>query len=385
MASENIKKKFLFITTVPVSLFFFKGQVRVLKKEFDIEVISGSGVGLSEFCELESVKGHRVVELEREISLLSDVKSLLKLIKLFKKIKPEIIHGNTPKGGLLSMIAGWMTRVPHRIYCVHGLRYQGARGFKRKMLMYLERLSCKLATDVLTVSFGVKNILREDNISKKEINIIWNGSVNGININHFSTDEVDEVEVIEKYKIDSNYLTFGFVGRLVKDKGINELIEAFVQINKNYNNTQLLLVGNYEDSNPVTEFTRNEIETNKNIIYVGRQSDVRPFLKVMDVFSFPSYREGFGVSLMEAAAMSVPAISSNIIGCNEIIKDGYNGKLITSKSVIELERAMEWFVENPKLRKQMADVSRQYVVDKYEQKTLWNKALEAYSKIANDV
>lgn len=384
MSLEKTKKKFLIITTVPVSLFFFKGQVQILKKEFDIEVVTGPGIGFEKFCTTEKVIGHRIFGMKREISLFSDIKSLYKLIKLFRKVKPEIIHGNTPKGGLLSMIAGWVTKIPHRIYCVHGLRYQGETGLKRKLLMFLESVSCKMATEVFTVSFGVKKILKDDNIFKKNVNVIWNGSVNGIDVAHFFSEVVDESSLIKKFNIDDNNLMFGFVGRLVKDKGVNELIEAFVEINKEHNNTRLLLVGDYEETDPVKEETKKEIANNPNIIFAGWQTDIRSFLKIMDLFVFPSYREGFGVSLMEAAAMNVPAISSNITGCNEIIKDGYNGRLIQSKSKDDLKNTMEQFIEKPKLLDQMSSVSRQYVINKYEQKKLWNKALEKYMSIIYD-
>lgn len=376
-----MKKKFLIITTIPVSLYFFKGQVGKLKTVFDVEVVSSHGQGFDDFCQGEKVKGN-IVKMEREISLFNDIKSLFKLIKLFRKTKPTIIHGNTPKAGFLSMIAGWITRVPNRIYCIHGLRYQGAIGFKRKLLKSMERISCKFATEVMTVSFGVKAILKEENICNKEVKIIWNGSVNGIDTNRFSPSNIDGSDLESKYKFTDEHIIFGFVGRLVKDKGINELIEAFKEVNKKYTNTRLLLVGNYESSDPVSDHTKKEIEDNTNIIFGGWQRDIRPFLKIMDIFTFPSYREGFGLSLMEAAAMNVPAISSNITGCNEIIKDGYNGMLIPSKSVTELINAMSKVAENPQSIKKMSSVSRQYVIDKYEQKQLWEKVLEMYKNIA---
>lgn len=379
-----MKKKFLIITTVPMSLFFFKGQVGKLKSAFDIGAIASPGDGFQRFCDLENVQGHPI-KMHREISIINDVKALFKLIRLFKKIKPEIIHGNTPKGGNLSMVAGWIVGVPHRIYCIHGLRYQGATGFKKALLKNMERISCSLATDVMSVSFGVKELLKKENVYKGDVNVIWNGSVNGIDTQRFLPDDVDASNLKIKYQLDDSHIVFGFVGRLVKDKGVNELIEAFVKIHDEHPQTRLLLVGNYEKSNPITVATKKMIETHPNIIFGGWQKDIRPYLKIMDIFTFPSYREGFGISLMEAAAMNVPAISSNITGCNEIIKDGYNGRLISSKSAKELKNAMEEFVLNPQLIKQMSRVSRQYVIDKYEQKQLWDKALTAYKKIVGDV
>lgn len=384
MEEQRVKKKLLIITTIPASFHFFKGQVRVLKKGFDIEFVSSPGRKLDYFSDLEGVISHSVL-MNREISILQDIRSLFKLIKLLKKIKPDIIHGNTPKGGFLSMVAGWFVRVPHRIYCVHGLRYQGAKGFKRRLLITMEKFACKLATDVFTVSFGVKKTLKEDGISNKDVNIIWNGSVNGIDTDYFSVSQIDSSAMKKQLKLTSDNFVFGFVGRLVKDKGVNELIQAFLGINKKYPHTKLLLVGSFEEADPVEPETKSEIENNENIIYVGFQREIRLYLNLMDLFTFPSYREGFGISLMEAAAMNVPAISSNISGCNEIIKDGYNGKLISSKSAIELQEAMETFLLNPELVKSMSSVSRKYVDDRYNQKKLWEKALEYYLKLVGDV
>lgn len=384
MEGKQNKKKLIIITTIPASFHFFKGQIRVLKKGFDIEFVSSPGDKLDYFSNLEGVASHGI-PMNREISVFQDFVSLFKLIKLFKKIKPDVIHGNTPKGGLLSMIAGWLVGVEHRIYCVHGLRYEGAKGFKRKLLINMERMACKLATDVFTVSFGVQKTLKEDGIYKKKVNIIWNGSVNGIDTDFFSDSEVDSSTIKKQLKLTSKNFVFGFVGRLVKDKGINELIEAFLAVNKKHPNTRLLLVGSFESADPIEPKTKEEIENNDNIIYVGFQREIRFYLKLMDLFTFPSYREGFGISLMEAAAMNVPAISSNISGCNEIIKDGYNGKLIPSKSAVELQEAMEEFVQDPKLVKSMASVARKYVDERYNQKVLWEKALNYYLKLVNDV
>lgn len=382
---KNHKKKFIIVTTIPASLYFFKGQVGILKNEFDIEVVSGKGDGFENFCKIENVKGYQINTLEREITLFKDFRSLFKLISLFRKIKPDVVHGNTPKGGLLSMIAAKICGVKTRIYCVHGLRYQGASGFQKKLLMFLEKVSCSMATHVFSVSFGVLEIMKSDKILNKQGHIIWNGSVNGIDTDYFSPTVVEEKEILTKYNINKDYLIFGFVGRLVKDKGVNELVEAFVKINKKYPKTKLLLVGRFEEANAIRPETKELILSHQDIISCGNQDDVRPFLKVMDIFTFASYREGFGVSLMEAAAMNLPSISSNITGCNEIIQDGYNGKLIPSKSVKKLYEMMDYFLNNPDEVKQMAKVSRQYVIDKYDQKTLWAKALEKYTKIVNDV
>ncbi|WOD43366.1 glycosyltransferase family 4 protein [Hwangdonia lutea] len=377
-----MKKKFLIVSTVPTTLNFFGGQINFLNKTFDVELVSSPDDMLYGIAEREGVNAH-AVKMVREISLLKDLKSLFQLIVLFKKLKPHIVHGNTPKGGLLSMTASWVARVPRRIYYVHGLRYEGDIGFKRKILKNIERLSCYLATDIISVSHGVKENMAKDSITSKTPHIIGNGSANGINPNKFSRENIEHEGLKEKYNISETDLLFGYVGRLVGDKGINELITVFSELNKTYSHIKLLLVGWYEELlDPLKVHIKQEIISNNNIIAVGGQDDVRPFLNIMDVFVFPSYREGFGVSIMEAAAMDLPVICSNISGCNEIIMEGYNGKLVTAKSKAELSNAMELFINNPEKITEMKGVTRSYVLKKYNQETVWKEALKTYETIS---
>lgn len=374
-------KKFIIITTIPLSLYFFKGQIQVLKKSFEVNLVSSPGSMLDESCKAEDVNGFPI-SMKREISLFHDIFSLFSLIKLFFKIKPDVVHGSTPKAGLLSMIAAWFCNVNTRIYYIHGLRYQGTKGLKRRILVTMERLSCFFSTDVYAVSFGVKDVLEQDRITNKKINIIGNGSVNGINIDYFSVDNKEVVDLRKPLGLTTDNFVFGFVGRLVKDKGINELVTAFLQINKNHPECRLLLVGGFEKGDPIDKNIENEIKTNNKILNVGFQKDVRPYYNLMDIFVFPSYREGFGVALMEAAAMNVPSVSSNIIGCNEIISNGYNGVLVNPKSKDELFTVMKMFILDENKRNEMAKVCRDYVIKKYEQNNLWDKTLESYTLIS---
>ncbi len=376
-----MRKKFIILTTIPETFHFFKGQISFLNKEFDVELVSSPGDKLKMVGRNEHVVVHPL-KMERDISFLKDFISLIKLIFLFKKLKPVVVHGNTPKGGLLSMTASWFAKVPVRIYYIHGLRYEGDTGIKRMILVLIERFTCFMATDLFTVSFGVKEKLLKNGITDKEVHIVGNGSINGIDSNYYNRENVIGEDLLLKYQIPNNSLIFGFVGRLVGDKGINELVSVFKEINIKYANTKLLLVGWVEDKlDPLQESTKHEIKTNKNIIAVGAQSDVRPFLKIMDVFVFPSYREGFGMSIMEAAAMDLPVICTDISGCNEIITDGFNGTLIKPKSTSDLYNAMDLFINNPTLVKQMGNATRTNIIAKYEQEKIWKEALIKYQKI----
>lgn len=375
------KKKLFIVTTVPMSFVFFKGQLLVLRKKFDITLISSPEQGLYETANLNDVKCYGI-KMSREISLLSDVVSLFKLLFYFIKNKPDILHANTPKGSFLSLATAWLCKVPTRIYYVHGLRYQGEIGLKQNLLIKMEKLSCFFATDIVAVSNGVKNHLHQDFITTKGVTVIWNGSINGIDLDYFDPTHPDVGDIRTDHSIQEHDFVFGFLGRLVGDKGINELISAFEKLNLEYSNIKLLLVGNYEaDLDPLHQETLLSIQTNPNIIHVGFQEDVRPYLKAMDLFVFPSYREGFGISIMEAAAMNVPAISSNITGCNEIIEDGINGFLIPVKNKEAIYLKMKYSIENRIAVSKMSAVIRTMIKDKFEQQKLWSKIVTFYEHI----
>jgi glycosyltransferase involved in cell wall biosynthesis len=376
------KKKLFIITTVPSSLIFFKGQIPLLRNEFDLTLISSPEEQLFKTANFNKVKSYGIV-MKREISILQDFLSLFKLMVCFYQNKPDIVHGNTPKGSFLSMIASWVCRVPTRVYYVHGLRYQGSIGVKKKILIYMEKISCKLATDIFAVSTGVKEVMYEDGITKKKINIIWNGSINGINSDFFNPDIIEIIDLKEQYSIEKDDFVFGFVGRIVADKGINELVWAFKNLNEFYPDIKLLLVGVFEHSlDPLLPEIKVEIEQNKNIIVVGFQEDVRPFYKLMNLFVFPSFREGFGISLMEAAAMNIPSISSDIIGCNEIIEHNMNGFLIPSKNKEALLEKMKFSIENKDKINVMSTLTRDIILSKFEQKQLWRKTMDIYKQIS---
>lgn len=379
----NSKKKLFIVTTVPMSFVFFKGQLLLLREKFEVTLISSPENALYETAQFNKVKSHGI-KMAREISLFSDLVSLCKLLLYFYKNRPDLLHANTPKGSFLSLAAAWFCKVPTRIYYVHGLRYQGTNGAKRKLLMSMEKISCFFATDIIAVSNGVREVLYTDKIAKKKITVIWNGSANGIDLSFFDPLHPDVYNVRPHLFIEENNFVFGFLGRLVGDKGINELVSAFDQLNREHCNIKLLLVGIYEHHlDPLRPETLTLIKNNPNIIEAGIQSDVRSYLKAMDLFVFPSYREGFGIVLMEAAAMNVPAISSDIIGCNEIIEEGVNGFLIQTKDENALYLKMKYALDNPLKIDLMRPVSRTMISGKFEQRQLWDKMITFYQHISN--
>lgn len=372
-------KKLFFVTTIASSLKFFIGQYQLLSSDFDITAIASDKEPLEQLGKDNNIKVYHI-PMEREISIFKDFYCLICFIFYFIKQRPYIVHGNTPKGSFLSMIAAWMTRVPVRIYMCHGLRYQGYSGFKRKILMFMERISCKCATDVICVSNGVKDVLIEDKICRKEPIVIWNGSVQGIDTAKFNPDNItDKQELREKYGISDDDFVLTFVGRIVKDKGINELVEAFEYLLSKYSDIKLLLIGAFENKgNPVSDKTKYIINNNKNIIATGPQSNIASFLSISDLFVFPSYREGFGLSLMEAGAMNLPSIASNISGCNEVLIDGLTGLLIEPRSTSAIIESIEKLYNDRELLDHLKSNCRKSIIERYEQNQLWQHYRDYY-------
>lgn len=366
-------------STIPLSLnIFYKGFLKELKDEgYEVVALSSPGNDLEEINQREGVKTI-AVSMERRISPFKDFKSLFSLIKVFKKEKPDIIHSITPKAGLLSMIAGWVCRVPIRIHTFTGLVFPTSTGIKKKLLILTDKLTCACATHINPEGEGVRNDLIKFKITKKPLTILGHGNIKGIDLDYFNPN-LEELGYIKENK-SSQPFTFCFVGRLVREKGINELVSAFKKLNNTYPDTQLILVGNKEQEiDPIKPETLNEIESNPAIKAVGPQKDIRPFLMSADLFVFPSYREGFPNVVIEAGAMNLPSIVSDINGCNEIIIPNENGVIIPSKNEDALFISMEDLYNNPDKVKKMAEKSRHLVSSRFEQSYV-RKCLKDYYK-----
>ena len=377
------KKKIIKTSTVPESLdTFCKGQLKMLSDYFEIVAISSPGERLEQLKEREGVRTIEVL-MERHISIVNDLKSLFKMICVFRKEKPYIVHSMTPKAGLISMLAAKICGIPVRMHTYTGLVFPTATGMKQKILIWMDKLLCACATYVNPEGQGVANDLKKFKITKKPLHIIGNGNVRGIDADYWkkSNDEQKTKGEGQDSSLKSKVFTFVFVGRIVGDKGINELIEAFVRLKPSgqWNQIKLLLVGPYEEKlDPIKPETKSEIDNNPNIEAVGSQKDVRPFYEQADAFVFPSYREGFPNTVLEAGAMSLPSIVTNINGANEIIIPEKNGIIIPSKDSETLYQAMQRFIDEPELLQNMANNARKMVIDRFEQKYIWGELLKVY-------
>ena len=373
-------KKIIRATTVPISLYAFcDGLLSKLSTEYEVIALSSPGELLEKVSEREGVRTI-AIPMERRISIWKDLKSLFSLIKVFRKERPDMVHSMTPKAGLLCMLAGRITWVPVRIHTFTGLVWPTTEGVQRKVLMLTDRITCACATHIIPEGEGVKKDLISGKITKKSLNVLGYGNVRGTDMDYY--DRTPEVKEVAAPLIDKDKFTFLFVGRIVKDKGVNELVNAFLRLNLLKPETRLFLVGHYEDDiDPVLPETRKAIDDNEAIIAVGRKSDVRPYYAASDCFVFPSYREGFPNTVLEAGAMGLPSIVTDINGSREIIEDGFNGLIVPSKNEDALFDAMQKIVEDSDLRDKLSSVARQRIEERFEKSFVQKCLIDFYHRV----
>lgn len=414
--------KIIRCATIGLSLnIFCKGIIQDLKDQgYEVVAVSSPDEDLREVAEREKVRTIGV-EMDRKISLLKDMKALCALYRVFRAEKPDMVHSMTPKAGLLCMMAAWMAGVPYRIHTFTGLIWPTTVGIKRKILMTTDRITCACATHVIPESLGVLNDLKNFGITKKTMHILGYGNVKGVDLSFWRKSErlgvrSEEFGVVapEGEKV----FTFLFVGRIVGDKGINELVKAFAKLierNKEKEigiNCRLVLVGWIEDLlDPVTPETRHLIDTMPEIEAIGPKpvSDLPAYYATADCFVFPSYREGFPNTVLEAGAMELASIVTDINGSREIIgpslspskgedlsqnnqrlKQGEmmsireNGVVIPSKDADALYEAMLWMMEHEEERKAMGKRAREIVAERWEQGFVREKLYEFYREVLNE-
>ena len=351
--------KLIRVATVPSSLkAFCSGLLRELREGegYEVVAVSSPGEHLDEISEQEGVRTI-AIPMERRISPINDLKSLWKMWRVMLKEKPDMVHSMTPKAGLVTMVAAWLARVPIRIHTFTGLVFPTSTGLKRRILMATDWITCACATHVIPEGEGVKADLLNNHITKKDIRVLGFGNIRGIDLEYYNP-------ALFQNKKENGIFTFVFVGRLVGDKGINELVEAFARL------IRLLLVGPYEDDlDPISQPSKDIIENNSSVEYLGSKygDELLACYAAADCFVFPSYREGFPNTVLEAGAMGLPSIVTDINGSREIIIDGENGTIVPPKDSDALYKAMKHFVETPDDVKRMAANARSLIASRYEQ------------------
>ena len=377
-----MKQKIIRTSTVATSLnTFCRGTLRDLSRLYDVVAVSTPDHELQEIAQREGIRVIGV-PMSRPIAPLRDLVSLWRLIRVFRRERPAMVHSITPKAGLLSMIAAWICRVPVRLHTFTGLVFPTATGLKKRILILTDRITCACATHIVPEGEGVKADLINYNITRKPLQVLGYGNIRGIDLDHYrrSPEVMNQALPLRK----PNIFTFVFIGRVVRDKGINELVEAFSLLHSEHPQTRLILVGRAEDNlDPVSPNTRRTIASHPAIEAVGNQSDVRPWLAASDALVFPSYREGFPNVVIEAGALDLPSIVTDINGSREIIVHGQNGIIVPPRNAQALLQAMTQFVQNPQATHAMALKARQMIASRFEKSFVQKCLFDYYHKILN--
>ena len=383
-------KKLIRITTIPLSLEkLLEGQLTFMGRYYKVTAVAAEKERLEKYGRDNKVNTF-YVELTREITPLKDIKAVWKLYSYFRREKPEIVHTHTPKAGIVGMFAAWLAQVPIRLHTVAGLPLMETTGIKRKILNFVEKATYSFATRVYPNSKGLYEIIIKEGFAKgAQLKILGQGSSNGIDTSYFDPEKYSEEfkrNFRKELNIPSQSLVFIFIGRLVSEKGINELVLAFEELYEKNNTIRLLLVGPFEtDLDPLKSATIEIIKNHPGIIAVGYQQDVRPYLAVSDILAFPSYREGFPNVVMQAGAMKLGAIVTDINGCNEIIFHNKNGLIIPPKNSQALYDAMKSLVLNKDLRIKFQENSRKIICENYNREEFWNCLLKEYHELEQSI
>jgi glycosyltransferase involved in cell wall biosynthesis len=377
--------RLVYVTTVPVTLvFFFHGQIGYLERHgFEISAISSPGDLAEQFRKDESISFYPV-PMVRGLSPIADLVALWRLWCLFRKIKPDIVHSHTPKAGLLGTMAARASGVPVVFLSVFGLRQMTQTGFRRRLLDFMTWFSCSLADRVWCDSFSMREYIINAKLSlDRKTVVLGQGSANGVDAQGTFSPQTYGLPVRNKirqrYQIPSDAYVLGFVGRIVKDKGLHELACAWRSLRNQYSNLHLLLVGPMESEDPLLPEDDALFQSDPRIHLAGYQKDTAPYFAAMDLFVMPSYREGFGLTNVEAAAMQLPVISTLIPGCIDSVQDGLTGTLVPPGNTDALIAAIEKYVNDSELCHKHGVAGRQRALRNFRQEAIWEALFKEYA------
>jgi len=376
------------IMTVPQSLFFLTRQVRFMRdRNFEIHAIASPGPALSRFGKEEGIPTYSV-EMGRRISPLSDLVSLARLVRILTRLRPTIVQSHTPKGGLLGMIAAVLSGVPVRIYTLHGLPLETARGFKRVLLRWTERVSCLLANRVIPVGPSLRRRgIAEGLAAPTKMKVLGKGTINGVDalVRFAPSPETRSqgMALREAQGIPPEALVIGFVGRIVRDKGLEELVRAWKQLREDFPTLHFLVVGEREPQDPLPPEVDQVLRSDPRIHLTGNLQEVRPAYAAMDILVLPSHREGFPTVPLEAAAMELPVVASQVTGCVDAVEDGETGTIFPRGDAAALEEALRSYLGNPSLRSLHGKAGRSRVLREFQPEQVWNVTLEEYRRLLN--
>jgi len=371
--------KICVITTVSITLraFLLEQLVFLSQNGFDVTVVCDNDRDFARDCpaELKYIPVHMI----RGIGWLSTFTGLWKLYRLFRIKKFSMIQYSTPKAALLSSLAGFMAGIPVRLYCQWGIRYVGLSGLSRRIFKLIEKLTCLLSTDIAPDSRGNLDFCVGEGLYPAEkAYVVHKGSANGVDLEKFDLAKkaVWYDNSRSELKIGKDCFVYGFVGRITRDKGINELVTAFIRMAESDAQIVLLLVGPKEERHGLEAGIMEAIDNHPRIYSVGAKSNPQEYIAAMDVMVLPSYREGFGIVAIESQAMGVPVIATDIPGPREAIINGETGILVPCKDAHALEEAMRVLRASKEMLDSMGRNGLEFVSEDFEQKRFWEKVLE---------
>lgn len=352
-----MNKKLVLGITAPGSVILIAGQMRYFKAlGYETYLMAPNHQRVTDYCQQEGCV-HLPVDLEREISPVKDIKALFQVIKYLRRVKPDVVNFGTPKVSLLGMIAAKLLGVKNRIYTCRGFRFEHETGLKKTILVTMEKITARFAHKIICISNSVRDLGIENTIFSKEKSlVIHKGSSNGIDLERFSPSQINATQISalkNELGLNETHFVYGFVGRLIDRKGIKELYEAFDNLYAKNHSSRLLIVGPIEKSQIADLNLIEKMEQHPGILTVGTQSNVPLYLSVMDVFCLPAWWEGFGNVSVQAAAMGLPVIATDVTGSKDAVSKDFNGLLIPAKSVKDLQNAMALLEENPEKRKEL--------------------------------
>jgi lipopolysaccharide/colanic/teichoic acid biosynthesis glycosyltransferase/glycosyltransferase involved in cell wall biosynthesis len=388
--AEPPRIRVLRITTSPLALWsFFRNITGFLGEHgFETLAVSSPGQKLDEFHAWAGVPV-QAVEMKRRISPLSDLPALWRLWRIVRRYRPDIVHAHTPKAGLLGMLAAWLALVKVRVYTIHGLPLLTRTGWQFHVLRLAETLACRLATSVNCVSHSVRRVVLDLGICPEaKVRTLGYGSCSGVDLQRFdpaACGPADRARVRAQYGIPEDALLAGFIGRIVRDKGIRELAAAWQRLRVEFPNLHLLCCGEFEPQDPVPAEVRECLQNDPRVHFTdGFVADMPPVYAALEVCVLPTYREGLPTVALECGAMQVPLVATRVPGCTDAVRDGVTGLLVEAQSAEALFYAIARLLRDPRLAKEMGRAAREFVRVKFSEEIVFGNVLDEYRRLLRE-